>query len=142
MAVLAAGPAGAAQPASGPSSPASRSVVRLLEVLRKNDVEGFSKVAPSLVIMAAPDFGVPVPFADARKLFEQCVVSDVMEASPIKDMPAYYAVAATMTCAAEPPRPAATVEFLADGKQVYVIYPRGMHDGQRPHTTDRREAAP
>jgi hypothetical protein len=123
VAVLAATGAHAAPVASTPSSPASRNAIRLLDLVRTNDATGFSALAPNLVIMRAPDFGVPLGFADARKVFDGCTLSAVAEAKPIEGVPGAASVTATMTCAMRPP---VAVEFLAGDRQVYSVAPAGM----------------
>jgi hypothetical protein len=126
---LAATGANAAPVASTPSSPASLNAIRLLDLVRTNDSAGFSTLAPNLVIMRAPDFGVPLSFADARKIFEGCTLSGVSEAKAIERVPGVGSVTATMTCSTRPP---VAVEFLAGDRQVYSVAPAGMSARRNP----------
>jgi hypothetical protein len=118
--LLAAGTA-SAQPPADPKV----AVSRLLQSIKTNDASTYAEVGPKLIMMATPDFGVPVSLAEARKTFGSCSLVSLSDPKPLDGVPASI-VTATMTCG--PPVPAGPVsfDFMADNKQVHGIYPGGI----------------
>ena len=104
---------------------AKAAVSRLLEAVRENDPALYAEVGAKLFIMAAPDFGVPVSFDEARELFGQCALTYLSDAKPLASIKSSI-VAATMTCGAPLPAGPVTFDFLADSKLVHAIYPGGF----------------
>lgn len=118
--LFAAGPA-SAQPLADPRA----AVSRLLQSIKANDAPAYAEVAPKLIVMAAPDFGVPVSFDEARKTFAGCSLVSLSDGRALDGVPASI-VTATMTCGPPfPPGPVA-FDFMADGKVVHGIYPGGI----------------
>ena len=112
-------------------------VSRLLEAIKAGDRARYTEIGPKLVMMAAPDFGVPVSFEEARKAFGGCSLTSLSDPRPLDGFPASI-VTATMTCGPPWPAEPATFDFMADGKVVHGIYPGGIgrfypNLGKKPH---------
>jgi hypothetical protein len=84
-------------------------VPRLLEAIRTGDRTTYAEVAPKLVMMAAPDFGVPMDFDEAKKSLGACSVVSLSDPRALDGVPVSI-VTATMT----------------DGKLVHGLYPGGI----------------
>ena len=105
---------------------ATQTVDSLLQAIRADDASRYAQIAPTLTVMVAPDFGVPVSFAQARKTFGPCKVSSLSSPKPLAGMPDHALVTAVLTCEAPLPQGDLTFDFLADAKEVYGIYPGGF----------------
>jgi hypothetical protein len=125
--------------ASAQASPADAktAVSRLLEAIKTSDRTLYAEIGPQLVMMATPDFGVPVNFEEARKTFGSCSLTSLSDPKPLDGIPASI-VTATMTCGPPLPAEPVTFDFMADGKVVHGIYPGGIGRfypdvGKKPH---------
>jgi hypothetical protein len=100
-------------------------VSRLLQSIKTSDASVYAEVGPKLIMMATPDFGVPLSLDEARKTFGSCSLVSLSDPKPLDGVPASI-VTATMTC--DPPLPSGPVrfDFMADGKLVHGIYPGGI----------------
>jgi hypothetical protein len=112
--------------AEPPPAGAKAAVSRLLEAIRTSDQAHYTEVGSQLVIMAAPDFGVSISFAEARELFASCSSTSLSDPRPVSTSIPAYIVTATMTCSAPLPAGPITFDFMADAVQVYGIYPGGI----------------
>ena len=110
--------------AQAPADPKA-AVSRLLQSIKTNDASIYAEVGPKLIMMATPDFGVPVSFDEARKTFGSCSLVSLSDPKPLDGVAASI-VTAKMTCG--PPHPPGPVpfDFMADGKLVHGIYPGGI----------------
>jgi hypothetical protein len=54
-------------------------VSRFLDAIRRGDQASYAEVAPDLVVMAAPDFGMRVNWDDAHETFGQCSFQSLSE---------------------------------------------------------------
>jgi len=120
-----------------PPGNAKAAVSRLLDAVKTGDGGLYAELGPKLVMMAAPDFGVPISFDEARKAFGGCSLTSLSEPKSLDSVPASL-VTATMTCGAPWPKGPLTFDFLADSSAVHGIYPGGF----RRFYPDRKPAAP
>jgi len=115
----------AATASAQPSADPKVAVSRLLQSIKTNDASSYAEVGPKLIMMAAPDFGVPVSFDEARKTFASCSLVSLSDPKPLDGVPASI-VTATMTCGPPLPDGPVAFDFMADGKVVHGIYPGGI----------------
>ncbi len=103
-------------------------VTRLLNATRAKDDVSFEKIARGLVIMLAPDFGVPVSRAKFEEAFKDCTNQQVVSSDPFPKMPEAQVVRVTMQCQPEQhPKPIDVVaDFMADDEHVFGVFPGGV----------------
>jgi hypothetical protein len=121
-------PATSQAQASSSASPSAaiHTVNRLFEAIHSNDAQAYSEVASKLVVMEAPDFGVPLTIEQARKVFDGCSLTSVSEPKPLEGVPGAFIIPATMNCSGKVPPGPLKIEFLGDDNQVIAAYPGGL----------------
>jgi len=114
--------------ASSTSEGAKRTIVRLLEAIDKQDDVAYEKIARGMVIMLAPDFGVPMNRAKFAETLKDCINRRVISAEPFPKTPQVQSVRITMTCRENELSPPKEVvaDFMADDEHAFVVFPGGV----------------
>lgn len=118
---------------TAPLPQTSQNVGRLFEAIKSHDAAAYTRLAPHLILMAAPDFGVPLTLELAQRTLGSCtpvaVDAPYKAQNPSKMMaPGDDAllVPATLECSTPTASKRVPVEFQVDDQEVYVIYPGGL----------------
>lgn len=107
---------------------AQQTVSQLLEATFAKDNVGFERIARGIVVMLAPDFGVPVSREQFEVSLKDCSVPRVISSVPFPKLPKAQAVRISMQCITkEHPEPIDTVaDIMADNEHAFVIFPGGV----------------
>ena len=104
---------------------ADESVRRFFQAVQTNDERLYGSVAPRIVLMAAPDFGVPMPLAGAREALEKCTVLSVSREKPLAEMTGFKSTTAKLACPANG-LGTLDIEFISRRGELLIAYPGGM----------------
>lgn len=104
---------------------ADESVGRFFKAVQDNDERLYGSVAPEIVLMAAPDFGVPMPLAGAREAFAKCTVLAVSPEEPMAEMRGFKFATAKLSCPTDG-LGALDVAFVARRGKLLAAYPGGF----------------
>lgn len=132
LSTFAAGPADA-----GVFRSADESVRRFFHAIQTDDERLYGSVAPRIVLMAAPDFGVPMPLGEAREAFAKCTVLSVSQEKPLAEMKGFKSATAKLTCPIDG-LGALDVEFISRRGELVSAYPGGLPP---PNTGGHRPAS-
>ncbi|WP_157219945.1 hypothetical protein [Flavisphingomonas formosensis] len=110
------------------SEGAKRTILKLLEATDKQDDVAYEKIARGMLIMLAPDFGMPMNRAKFAETLKYCTNRRVISAEPFPKMPRAQSVRITMTCRekelSEPKEVVA--DFMADDEHAFMVFPGGV----------------
>ena len=89
-----------AQAAAVPSEPADSIVRQFVVAITSGDRNAFERLAPELIMMVTPDFGVPSAFADVSKTFGDCQFDRPERPQAVEGIESVSSVHIAMTCPA------------------------------------------
>jgi len=116
---------GAANAASTTADEAKAGVTRFFEAIERSDRSAYSQVAPRVYLIAAPNFGVPLSFEEARQAFAACRLQQIQKAEALDEEPGAFQVVVSLACPSDR-HISPTVGVLTDGKFVVAVYPGGF----------------
>jgi hypothetical protein len=122
--VLSALAAGSAQ--AGVFRRADESVRCFFQAVQTNDQRLYGLVAPRLVLMATPDFGVPMALPQAREAFGKCTVLEVSPEKPLPESKDLGLATAKLSCPAIDPVKALEIAFVSRHGKLVTAYSGGM----------------
>jgi hypothetical protein len=107
---------------------AKLTITRLLDATNAGDDTAYDRIARGMMVMLAPDFGVPVTRARFAELLQDCTGPHVVSAAPFPKMPPAQAVRVSMQCRDEDhPQPREMIaDIMADNEHAFVFLPGGV----------------
>lgn len=107
-----------------PPEPAEVTVQKFVAAIKSKDSVTFAKMAPELVLMVTPDFGIPSPFSDVSRTFGVCEFNGIQPGVPIERLPGAVSVRAKLDCPdSSPLKGSHDFVFLTSDGKVAGMYP-------------------
>jgi hypothetical protein len=107
---------------------AKLTVAKLLQATKSKDDAAYDTIARGMVIMLAPDFGMPVDRTKFAQSLADCTNPQVVSSRPFPKMPDAQAVRIAMQCTnKDHAKPlAAIADIMADNEHTFMVLPGGV----------------
>ena len=107
---------------------AKLTVAKMLKATKDKDNPTYDKIARGMVVMLAPDFGMPVDRAKFEQSLTDCTAPQVISSRPFPIRPEVQAVRIAMKCTdKDHPRPFdAIADIMADNEHTFAVMPGGV----------------
>ena len=108
---------------------AELNVSRFFEAVRADNAKAYRAVAPKMVLMVSPDFGVPIGLAEARATFVNCQPQEIARPTKVTEVHGAVLVAVSLSCSDAPDGPV-KVDFLVRRGRLLAAYLGGVLPGR------------
>lgn len=104
---------------------AELNVGRFFEAVRADDAKAYRALAPKMVLMVTPDFGMPIGLAEARATFVNCQPREIARPTTVTEVHGAVLVAVSLSCSDAPDGPV-KVDFLVRRGRLLAAYLGGL----------------
>ncbi len=116
---------------------ADESARRFFQAIQNDDQRLYGSVASRIVLMATPDFGVPMALPAAREAFGKCRVLEISPERPEPRIKGLKSTTAKLSCPPDGLGESFEIEFVSRRGELLVAYPGGQ-----PPLQPRAESSP